>query len=147
MKKLKLEFRNEFNKEQGIFQVGGGVVMMTPMLDEDYWVFRIQLHKDQSLLAFPKFWTMGIGFAKEEDWNTNLPYTCTTYEIYKHILKNKKYKEITAKGLMQAIETLQKASKYYMENEVTKKQAKNADAMALYFTKVQKFVTVMTPSK
>jgi hypothetical protein len=117
MKKLELEFRNKFKKKQDSFKTGNLTIMMTPPLDEDYWVFRIVLHKEQALVAFPKFSTMGIGFAVEEDWNTNLPYHCDAKDIAKHIWKNRKYKEITKKILIEAIEVLQKASEYYKTHE------------------------------
>jgi len=117
MKKLELEFRNEFKKKQDSFKTGGVTIMMTPPLDEDYWVFRIKLHLEQALVAFPKFGTLGIGFAEEDDWNTNLPYTCETEYIYKHIRKNKKYKQITKAKCIEAIEILRKASLYYKNHE------------------------------
>ena len=117
MKKLELEFRNEFKKKQDTFQTGKVVIMMTPPLDDDYWVFRIKLHADQALIAFPKFGTLGIGFAQEDDWNTNLPYSCKTEEIYNHIKKNKKYTQITKATCIEAIEILRKASEYYKKHE------------------------------
>ena len=117
MKKLELEFRNEFKKKQDTFQVGHTTIMMTPPLDDDYWVFRIKLHLEQALVAFPKFGTLGIGFAEELDWNTNLPYTCETEYIYKHIRRNKKYKQITKAKCIEAIEVLRKASTYYKTHE------------------------------
>src|SRR5258708_977625 len=66
-----------------------GPVMMTPPIDEDYWAFRVRLSEKQAIVGFPKFFTVGIGFAREEDWNTNLAYTCTADEIYDHIAHNK----------------------------------------------------------
>ena len=117
MKKLELEFRNEFKKKQDSFKNGRVIIMMTPPLDDDYWVFRIVLHEEQALVAFPKFGTMGIGFTEEEDWNTNLPYSCEAEEIYKHIRINKKYKQITKAMCIEAIEVLRKASVYYKAHE------------------------------
>ena len=73
----------------------GGTLMITPPLDEDYWLFRVKLYEDQAMLGFPKFNTVGIGFAQEEDWNTNLPYTCDAQQIYDHIKHNKEYEQIT----------------------------------------------------
>lgn len=94
---------------------GDNRIMITPPLSEDYYFFRVHLFKDQYLLAFPKFNTIGIGFAQEKDWNTNLPYTCDKEEIYKHIKHNKKYKEIKKSEVIKAIELLQVASTVYME--------------------------------
>ena len=87
-------------------------------VDEDYFLFRVHLYENQYVLAFPKFGTIGIGFAQEEDWNTNLPYTCETMKIYNHIKHNKKYKEIKRSEVLKAIELLQVASAVYMEVEV-----------------------------
>lgn len=43
----------------------------------------------QAVIGFRKFSTIGIGFAKEEDWNSNLPFGCKTEEIYNHIAHNR----------------------------------------------------------
>jgi len=87
-------------------------LMVTPLLDgEDYWIFKVQLTTEQALIAFPKFSTYGIGFLKEEDWNTNLPYSCETEEIYNHIRHNKGDKKITKQRCIKAIEILQNACK------------------------------------
>jgi hypothetical protein len=146
MKKLQLEFRDEFRKAKDNFKVGRMIIVMTPPLDEDYWVFRIKLHEDQSLVAFPKFGTLGIGFAQEEDWNTNLPYQCTTIDIYNHIKCNKKYKEISRAECIQAIQILQKASKYYKENEMPKEDNVQDDLQGFgkYVERLEKFTRIRT---
>jgi len=64
-------------------------VMMTPPIGKDYWFFRVAVSDKQAVVGFPKFSTIGIGFQHEEDWNTNLPYTCETNEIYEHIEHNR----------------------------------------------------------
>jgi len=110
MKKLKLEYNCGEEKSNDIIKVGNVQVMFTPNISEEYWVFRIKLFKDQSLLAFRKFTTLGIGFAQEEDWNTNLPYNCDANQIYDHIKINKKYKQITKTMCIEAIKLLQEAS-------------------------------------
>lgn len=71
--------------------LGDGLVnvVMTPNIDDDYWTYRVAVSDKQAIVGFPKFGTIGIGFQKEEDWNTNLPYTCETDEIYNHILHNR----------------------------------------------------------
>ncbi len=84
----------------------GSVLMMTPEIDEDYWAYRVKLCKDQSIVGFPKFTTIGIGFAQEDDWNTNLPYTSNAEDICKHIWHNHKYKEITKAQTIEAIEMI-----------------------------------------
>ena len=142
MSKLQLEFRNEFEQDTTTFKVGNVNIMVTPPLDDDYWVFRIKLHEDQSLIAFPKFGTLGIGFAQENNWNTNLPYQCTTKDIYNHIKENKKYKQITKKKCIEAIEILQKASKYYKENEMPDRPEKvgGKDNVKEYMKKMFDFI-------
>ena len=89
--------------------LAGGRIMVTPPIDENYWVMRVPLSPDQAVVAFPKFGTFGIGFQKEEDWNTNLPYTCRTEEIYNHIEHNKGDATITKERCTQAIRALQEA--------------------------------------
>jgi hypothetical protein len=64
------------------------VVMMTPPITADYWAYRVQLTDTQAVVGFPKFFTIGIGFAEETDWNTNLPYTSMAEDITDHIWHN-----------------------------------------------------------
>ena len=65
-----------------------GVLMITPPITEDYWLARVPLGGGQAIVCFPKFMTIGIGFQRETDWNTNLPYSCPDEEIYEHIKHN-----------------------------------------------------------
>jgi hypothetical protein len=140
--KLNLEFNNKFLPATDTFLIGKTGISVTPPLDEDYWVFRIKLHREQSLVAFPKFGTIGIGFAVEKDWNTNLPYSCDTDVIYNHIKHNKKYKAITEETCIEAIEILKKAAEYYDNNEMPDIKVKVGDKndMVEYFMKMKKFV-------
>ena len=141
-KKIELEFRDDFYGKTHTFRNGDAVIMITPPIDEDYWTFRIKLYKDQALLAFPKFGTMGIGFAIEKDWNTNLPYCCSAENIYKHIKCNKKYKEITKKTCIEAIEILQNACDYYMNNERPEEERMgSAEEMKFYIENLMKIVS------
>ena len=112
---MKIEVNEKIVDKTPIFKGGTAYIMMTPAIGEDYWAFRVKLYKNQALLAFPKFGTIGIGFAQEEDWNTNLPYTSTTETIYNHIKHNKKYKQITKAQCIKAIKMLQKAAKEFKE--------------------------------
>jgi hypothetical protein len=84
-----------------------GSVSITPPIDESYWLYRVHLFKDQYILAFPKFWVIGIGFSQEEDWNTNLPSSCPAEQIADHIWHNHKYNEITREQVIQAITLIQ----------------------------------------
>lgn len=105
MTELKLERRHQEDESQ-VF--GDGAIMTTPDLDEDYWAYRVRLTDTQAVLGFPKFFTIGIGFAVEDnDWNTNLPYTCDTEKIFKHIKKNKGDAAISNADVREAIRLIQ----------------------------------------
>lgn len=86
-------------------------VMVSPNVSEDYWAYRVRLTRQQSVVAFPKYSTIGIGMAKEVDWNSNLPWTCKASKIWKHIRHNKRNKCITDKIGIKAIRMIQKAIK------------------------------------
>lgn len=105
--KLVIETNETFIKANDAFKFGQNVVLITPPLDENYWALRVRVSKDQAIVAFPKFSTVGIGFQRETDWNTNLPYNCDTYAIYKHIRHNKGDTQIRKKTCMDAIKMLQ----------------------------------------
>lgn len=105
---LKLERRSQENETPVL---GGGMVMMTPSVDEDYWAYRVRLSGSQAILGFPKFVTIGIGFAAEEDWNTNLPYACETEEIFQHIKHNKGDDDIADDDVRAAIALVQEAAR------------------------------------
>jgi len=102
---LKLETRGQPDTTGG-----DGVVMITPLIDEDYWEYRVRLSETQAIVGFPKFGTIGIGFAQEEDWNTNLPYTCDAEMIYDHIAHNKADEAITREDCIAAIRLVQEAA-------------------------------------
>lgn len=87
-----------------------GSAMLTPAIDEDYWAWRVRLSETQAILGFPKFTTIGIGFAAEEDWNTNLPYTCSAEQIYDHIEHNKGDDSISRADCLAAIRLVQAAA-------------------------------------
>jgi hypothetical protein len=137
---LDLEFRNEFCKAKDTFMVNGHIIMGTPPIDEDYWVFRIKLSKYQSIVAFPKFWTMGIGFAKETNWNTNLPYDCDAEKIYNWIKRNKIYKSITKEKCIEAINILKRACAYYMVHEKASEKLAGLDEFKSYTERLKKHI-------
>lgn len=68
---------------------GATVVMLTPPINSDYWAYRVRVADGQAVVGFGKFGTIGIGFAEEEDWNTNLPYTTDAESIRRHIWHNR----------------------------------------------------------
>jgi hypothetical protein len=106
--KLQLEVNQRFAKAKDSIEVGNGqTLLITPPLDEDYWAFRVKLKGKQAIVAFPKFGTIGCGFAKEKDWNTNLPISCGAEEIYEHIKHNKQNSTITREQCIEAIQLIQ----------------------------------------
>lgn len=105
---LVLEDRNTPDKTVRI-----GRLEMTPAIDEDYWQFRVRLSDKQAIVGFPKFGTIGIGFAVEDDWNTNLPYSSGTTEIYEHIKHNKGDGKIKRAACIKAIEMVQEAARAF----------------------------------
>jgi hypothetical protein len=106
---LKLETREQSDKT-GVFPTGGdGVMLLTPPVGGDYWKYRVMLSADQAIIGFPKFGTIGIGFAKEEDWNTNLPSACSTEKIWEHIKHNKGDDNIKDEDCIAAIKMIQDA--------------------------------------
>jgi hypothetical protein len=107
MTDLTLETRDQADTTEHI-----GPALLTPAISEDYWSYRVQLSERQAVIGFPKFYTTGIGFAAEDaDWNTNLPYTCDTEEIFQHIKKNKGDDAITDNAVRAAIRLIQAAAR------------------------------------
>lgn len=101
---LILERRSQANETPVI-----GSIALTPAIHDDYWAYRVKLTDTQAILGFPKFATIGIGFASEEDWNTNLPYTCETEKIWQHIADNKGDDAISDDDCREAIRMIQEA--------------------------------------
>lgn len=104
---MELEINRKFVKANTEPVSGKVVVSITPPLDEDYWVLRVKVSKTQAVVGFPKFFTIGIGFQKEEDWNTNLPYTVDAERIYNHIKHNKGDSKIKKQNVIKAIQMIQ----------------------------------------
>lgn len=110
---LTLETKVQPDETPRIRTAGGATLVITPPIKEDYWLFRVRLSAApdaQAIVGFPKFNTIGVGFAKEQDWNTNLPYTCGTEEIYNHIKHNKGDQMITKATCLAAIRLVQDAA-------------------------------------
>ena len=107
MNDLILERRDQ-EDETGII----GPIMFTPPISEDYWEYRVRLADGQAVIGFPKFGTVGIGFAVEdEDWNTNLPYLhCTAERITEHIWRNRGSKKITRAMVIEAVQMIREAA-------------------------------------
>jgi len=81
--------RREQGDDTGVISTPGTTVLLTPPISEDYWTYRVRVADGQAIIGFPKFFTIGIGFAVEEDWNTNLPYTSDAFDIARHIWHNR----------------------------------------------------------
>lgn len=107
MTELVLETRGQIDKTVRI-----GPAILTPPIDEDYWTYRVRLSDKQAVVGFPKFGTVGIGFAVEDyDWNVNLPYQSGTEEIFQHIQKNKGDDAISDDDVREAIRMVQRAAR------------------------------------
>ncbi|MFM9629403.1 hypothetical protein ACKI10_17470 [Streptomyces galilaeus] len=105
MRDLTVETRQQENRTP----VAAGLAL-TPPLGQDYWSHRVRITDRQAIVAFPKFSSIGIGFAVEaEDWNCNLPYRCDAEEIYEHIEPNKGDDAISRETCIAAIRLLQGA--------------------------------------
>lgn len=109
--KLILEVNRKFiDGDKNLVQIGNVTAMVTPPINEDYWQFRVKVSDEQAIIGFPKFHTIAIGFALEDDWNTNLPYNSHTKSIFEWIKKNKYYASIPDKTCLEAIKMVQKAA-------------------------------------
>jgi hypothetical protein len=101
-----------------VTKVNEYVFVMRPDVTEN-WIARVPLANGQALIAFPKFGTVGIGFEKETDWNTNLPVTCSATTIYDHIKHNKGSRKITEEECLAAIEELRRIGCEYLKKPYT----------------------------
>lgn len=115
MKKLMLEINDSgfTDKDKGL--IPGTGIMITPAINEDYWYFRVRLNEaGQAIVGFPKFGTIGIGFAQEkEDWNANLPFLCSAPKIYGHIAHNKGQGAIRKANCIKAINMVREAARRF----------------------------------
>lgn len=103
---MNIEYNSKIVPSNG--KIGNGI-MITPPIDEDFWMMRVTLSENQAIVCFPKFSTIGIGFQHEADWNTNLPYTCDAQKIFDHISHNKGDQSIKDGDCVKAIEMIQAA--------------------------------------
>jgi hypothetical protein len=96
-------------------------IMITPPIEESFWLFRVPVSEDQAIVGFPKFSVIGVGFQKEDDWNTNLPSGAFAIDIYEHIKHNKGSKSISRGRCIEAILLIQKAVHAMVKNETLEK--------------------------
>lgn len=92
----------------------GSCAMLTPPIGSGYWLFRVKVSAAQAIIGFKKFSTIGIGFAIEKDWNTNLPYHVDAQKIYAHIGHNKGNRNIRRTDCISAIEMIRIAAAEYL---------------------------------
>lgn len=108
---LELERRDQPNETRVVPVGAKSTALITPMVNEDYWLLRVRLSDHQAVIGFPKFNTIGIGFAQEEDdWNTNLPFRCHPDDIVEHIWVNRGDEAITKEMVKAAVEMIQEAA-------------------------------------
>lgn len=114
---MDVQINSKFVETDTTIKVGNALVMFTPPVGDDYWLFRVPLTDRQAIVGFPKFGTIGIGFQQEEDWNTNLPYFCGAGEIYNHIKHNKGDDSISDDACVEAIKAVQVQAKLLKESK------------------------------
>lgn len=114
---LKVERRSQRDESPVYEHESVAVGVATPPIDEDYWAYRVKLSDTQAIVGFPKFGTIGIGFAVEEDWNTNLPYGMDTQQIFDHISHNKGDESISDGDVFIAIRLVQEAAREDCDGE------------------------------
>jgi hypothetical protein len=151
-KELVVEISSKQFIEQELNLENKAFVLVTPPINEDYWLFRVPLTEKQAIVAFPKFSTIGIGFQVEgADWNTNLPYGCPAEEIYEHIKENKGDNKITKQRCIKAIKLLQKIIQEKWETpahkEIRLKMSKTVDTLKLNNIKIPSSFPIFLKSR
>lgn len=111
MSDLVLERRSQTDDSIIVAPTNRIMIMFTPPIDEDYWRYRVRVADGQAVVGFQKFFTIGIGFAIETNWNTNLPWHMSAEEIFEHIRANKGSDSISDVDCIEAIRMIQAAIK------------------------------------
>ena len=88
--KLTLEINQSQLPTEAVDSLAKSGMLLTPPLDEHFWLYRVAVSEKQAIVGFPKFGVVGVGFQHEEDWNTNLPSSADAAELYEHISHNRK---------------------------------------------------------
>ena len=103
--KLTLERRDETNRTKSVGPID---LMLFP--GRELLGLPVRLTDRQAVIGFPKYSTIGIGYAVEEaDWNSNLPYNCDAEMIVDHISDNKGDDSISRDDALAAIRLIQDA--------------------------------------
>lgn len=108
MDTLQLERRDDAYDAAQRGEVAPGIAI-TPAIGGDYWTYRVRLSERQALLGFPKFSTVGVGFAIEEDWNCNLPHSVEPGELLAHIEHNRADESVTDDAILAAVRLIDEA--------------------------------------
>lgn len=103
---MQIQYNSKIVKDND--NLGNGL-LITPPIDEAFWMMRVPLSDTQAIVCFPKFGIIGVGFQHEEDWNTNLPWTSKAEDIFEHISHNKGDDSINDADCVEAIKLIQSA--------------------------------------
>lgn len=123
--KLVLEMNGQFPEDSPeLKKLAERGIMLTPAIKPDRWLFRVKLSEKNAIVGFPKFTTIGIGFQHEEDWNTNLPFSCPSDEIWKHIRHNKADAKIRKPNGLKAIQMIREAAAVYLKRDLAAEEAR-----------------------
>ena len=137
--KLTLEVNAEFVEDgfdvaEGKLAPAGLMVpgiIATPNLNPDFWQYRVKFENGQAILGFPKFHTIGIGFALEQEWNINLPYDVPSEHILSHIIENKGDKDIKESDCLAAIKMVKRAAAKWDRFQKQRKYKRTLEAEPL----------------
>lgn len=104
--------------------ISTNIAITPPIENPEYWMFRVKVSSDQAIVAFPKFFTMGIGFQVENDnYNTNLPYKCGLDVIWDHIRCNKGNSSIPDSRCIEALKMVIDACVRFKNAELKSKKS------------------------
>lgn len=105
---MEVEVNKNTLADVGIFAQKGApmVLYITPDIDEDYWLARVHVGKNQYVNLFPKMGIFGIGLAHEKEWNVNLPACMELDDIFNHIKDNSAVPYIRKAKIREAIQML-----------------------------------------
>ncbi len=119
---LVLEHNPRIVDKTKFFGGTGAICMMTPSAigEDDYWAFRVRLSETQAIISFPKFCTLGVGFQRETNWNTNLPCQSGVESLWRHIKQNKGDDAISDEDCLRALKMVVDASVEFMRTQKEK---------------------------
>jgi hypothetical protein len=108
---LRLETRPSATDAATTMRTPGGPTLLlggAPKAGE--WLYRVEVGGGQAVIGFPKFDVIvGVGFEREEDWNTNLPSSVPARDIFEHIRHNRGPATATDEEIVEAIEMVRRA--------------------------------------